>query len=155
MILFDVNILIYAHRNDQRHHAAMRKRFEQSIQHARVFGLTHAIAGAYVRIVTQPNFPNGPTPLSQALAHIDHIVRQPHFSWCIPGTQHWSLVEQLCRSTHTYGKSVADAQHAATAIESSAVWVSADTDFNQFKEHGLRFEHWNVNEHNTGPGREA
>jgi hypothetical protein len=32
------------------------------------FGLTPLIAGGFVRVVTSANFPNGPTPLAQALA---------------------------------------------------------------------------------------
>jgi len=142
MILFDVNILIYAHREDQKQHASIINQFQKRIQNAPSFGFSPSIVGAYLRIVTQPKFPNGPTPLSQALAHIDHLVYQPNFSWAAPGSSHWELMSSLCRNTQTSGKRVADAQHAAVAIEHAATFISADSDFHSFKAHGLRFEHW-------------
>jgi predicted nucleic acid-binding protein len=37
---------------------------------------------------------------------------------------------------------VADAQHAAIAIESASTWISRDGDFERFVPFGLRFEPW-------------
>jgi hypothetical protein len=37
---------------------------------------------------------------------------------------------------------VADAQHAAIAIEHAATWISRDRDFHQFTAHGLVWEKW-------------
>ncbi len=35
---------------------------------------------------------------------------------------------------------MADAQHAAVAIENGCVWVTRDADFTSFVPHGLRLE---------------
>jgi hypothetical protein len=48
----------------------------------------------------------------------------------------------LCRATRTSGKAVADAQHAAVAIEHACTWVSRDSDFFRYETEGLRFERW-------------
>lgn len=142
MILFDVNILIYAHREDQAHHAFYRGRLESVLNGSPAFGLTPLVAGGFVRIVTHPRFPNGPTPLNQALAVIDGLMAQPNSHWVSPGARHWELVAALCRQTGCYGKAVADAQHAAIAIEHACTWASRDRDFMAFAAQGLRFEEW-------------
>ena len=51
--------------------------------------------------------------------------------------RHWELVARLCREADARGNLVADAQHAAVAIENGATWVSLDRDFARFP--GLRW----------------
>lgn len=142
MILFDVNILVYAHREDQEQHAYYRERLESALLQTPAFGLTPLVAGGFLRIVTHPAFPNGPTPLPQALAVVESIMDQPNSHWITPGSRHWELVSQLCRSHRCSGKCIADAQHAAIAIEHAATWISRDRDFRKFVDSGLRFEEW-------------
>ena len=142
MILFDVNILVYAHREDQEHHAFYRERLEAAVRAAPAFGLTPAVAGAFLRIVTHPRFPNGPTPLPQALAVVEALMALPNAHWVHAGSRHWEVLAGLCRRTGSHGKAVADAQHAAIAIEHAALWVSRDRDFRALVAHGLRFEEW-------------
>lgn len=150
MKLPDVCILIYAHREDQEHHRYFRRRLETLVRSGEPFGLTPLVAGAFVRIVTTPRFPGGPTPLPQALAVIEALASHPNAHWVNPGRRHWELVTQLCRGTKAVGKFVADAQHAALAIEHAATWISRDADFARFVDHGLIWEPW-VPE--TGPDR--
>ena len=140
MKLFDVNIIIYAHRQDQAHHEFYRRRLESMINGSEAFGLSTLVAAAFLRIVTHPGFPNGPTPLSQALAVIESMASLPNCYWINPGTRHWPLLAELCRASQCTGKRVADAQHAAVAIENACTWVTRDEDFLPFSKHGLRLE---------------
>lgn len=142
MMLFDVNILVYAHREDQEHHAFYRAKLEAVLGTVPAFGLSPLVAGGFVRVVTHARFPNGPTPLHQALAVVEGLMAQPNSHWVAPGARHWELVSALCRKTGCQGKGVADAQHAAIAIEHAATWVSRDRDFRRFAAQGLRFEEW-------------
>ncbi len=142
MILFDVNILIYAHRADQARHDFFRERFEQTLAAAEPCAISAAVATGFVRILTQPNFPNGPTPLSEALAVIDSLVAPGICQWLQPGIRHWHLVAELCRTGQAVGKLVSDASHAALAIEHACTWVTRDTDFQRFTQNGLRLEIW-------------
>jgi len=142
MILFDVNILIYAHREDQQHHPFFRSRLEASVAGGDAFALTPLVAAGFVRIVTHPAFPNGPTPLPQALAVIESLATRPRFHWLAPGRRHWEIVAELCRKTQATGKRVADAQHAAIAIEHAATWITRDADFAAFAAHGLMWQLW-------------
>ena len=140
MKLFDVNILIYAHRKDQIHHEFYRNHLESALNGTDAFGLSALVAASFVRIVTHANFPNGPTPLSQALSVVESISSLRTCYWVYPGPRHWRLLADLCRSSNCVGKNVADAAHAAVAIENACTWVTRDEDFAAFARHGLMLE---------------
>lgn len=137
MKLFDINVLIYAHREDQQHHDFYRTAMESSINSGESFALSSLAAAGFVRIVTHSRFPNGPTPQAQALAVIDALAGLDHCHWVGPGSRHWELMSNLCRVCKCAGKQVADAQHAAVAIEHACEWVTRDHNFNAFVPHGL------------------
>lgn len=59
----------------------------------------------------------------------------------ISDTYHWEIVSSLCRKIRPAGNLVADAQHAALAIEHGCRWVTRDADFAGFESHGLEWEH--------------
>lgn len=136
----DVNVLIYAHRQDQVHHEFYRGWFEALASGREPFAISALVALSFVRIVTQPGFPGGPTPQSLALAEIENLLQAPLCRWVSPGGRHWQLSGELIRGTGAVGKRVADAQHAAVAMEHGCVWVTRDTDFVGFRSLGLRLE---------------
>lgn len=138
MKLFDVNVLIYAHRKDQLHHDFYREFVEDLVNGDDAFGLSPLTATGFVRIVTNPKFPNEPTPLVQALAVVDSFVALSHCIWTPPGNRNWELTRDLCRECGCSGKGIADAQHAAIAIEHACEWVTRDRDFEKFVSHGLK-----------------
>jgi len=140
MKLFDVNVLVYAHRSDQPDHAFYRDYVEDQINGTHAFALSALVAAGFVRIVTHPGFPGGSTPLAQALATVDSLATLDHCHWVGPGRRHWELVSGLCRQCGSQGKHVADAAHAAVAIEHSCQWVTRDRDFRPFTAHGLQLE---------------
>jgi predicted nucleic acid-binding protein len=49
-----------------------------------------------------------------------------------PGPGHWRIFRQLCRQGGVRGNLVADAAHAALAIEHGCEWVTADSDYAHF-----------------------
>lgn len=55
------------------------------------------------------------------------------------GLEHWRIFRTLLSETNAAGKLVADAYHAALAIEQGCEWLSADADFGRFR--GLRWRH--------------
>lgn len=138
MKLFDVNILIYAHRTTQKHHEFYRDYVERTINGGEPFALSPLVAAGFVRIITNPGFPDGPTPIAQALAVIDSLVNHPNCHWVFAGTRHWEICSNLCRRIPCTGKQVADAQHAAIAIENACTWVTRDRDFVALTQHGLK-----------------
>ena len=140
MICFDVNILIYGHRSDQPTHKFYRDYLSARVNSGEPFALSSLAVGGFVRIVTSPRSFKGPTPLAQALATIENMTTFENCHWIHPGPRHWQIMSDLCRKTKATGKLVADAQHAALAIEHACTWATRDRDFEQFKQHGLQLE---------------
>jgi len=137
----DVNVLVYAHREDEATHAFYRGWLEDLVSSGLPFGLSALVAAAFVRVVTHPRFHAHPTPLSVALATVEQLREVPGCRWLLPGVRHWEITALLCRKTRATGKQVADAQHAALAIEHGCQWVTRDDDFADFAPHGLEWEH--------------
>jgi toxin-antitoxin system PIN domain toxin len=141
MIMPDVNILVYAHREDEAVHAAYRRWVEAALGGLEPFVLSVLVAVAFVRIVTNPRIYRQPTPLPTALATVEVIAAHPRCRLAAPSTGHLDDVARLCRATQATAKLVADAQHAALAIAEGCTWVTRDGDFGRFQPHGLRWEH--------------
>ncbi len=140
MVSPDVNVLVYAHREDGH---AEHPRFAAWITSLATgpepFALSLLALAGFVRVVTNPRVFRQASTLDQALEFTGELVRRPTARLIGPGPQHWDLVTELCRATKATGKLVADAQHAAVAIEHGCTWVTTDADFARFPH--LRWGH--------------
>jgi uncharacterized protein len=137
----DVNVLVYAHRADERSHSRYSRWLEDLINGSEPFALSVLVAVGFVRIVTNEHIYSDPTPITSALAAIDQIAGHPRCRLATPGSDHWKRVSDLCRGVAATGKLVADAQHAALALSEGCTWVTRDRDFERFTPFGLRWEH--------------
>ena len=113
MILLDVNILVYAHREDAPSHAAFLRWLEAALDGAEPVGVSDLVLAGFLRIVTHPRVFAPPTPLADALTFA-HQVRDHHGVRTVrPGPDHWRLFVTLCREGNAKGNLVPDAYHAA------------------------------------------
>jgi toxin-antitoxin system PIN domain toxin len=136
VILPDVNVLVYAHRADEDPDGFYLEELARITAGPAPFALSTLVAGGFLRIVTSRRAFVDPTPLPPALA-AETLATSPGCRWVSPGPRHWTLLGDLCRATGAVGKAVADAQHAAVAIEHGCTLVSRDADFARFAPHGL------------------
>lgn len=140
MLLPDVNVLIYAHREDSH---PEHPRFADWIRRLAIgpepFALSVLVLAGLVRIVTNPRIFRRPSTLDEALAFCEELIRRPTAYLIGPGPKHWQLVADLCRAAHATADLVADAQHAAVAIEHGCTLVTTDSDFSRFPH--LRWRH--------------
>lgn len=141
MLMPDVNILVYAHRSDDPHHAFYRDWLERTVNDREPFCMSPLVAIGFVRIVTNRRIFPVPTPTHSALAVIDELLGRPNCRVAGISDHHWAQASQLCRAIAAKGKLVADAQHAAVAIAEGCQWVTRDNDFEQFSAHGLRWKY--------------
>ena len=140
MRLCDVNVLIYAHREDASpQHEAYREWLEKEVNGGEPLGLSELVLSGFLRVVTQPKFLSQPTPLGVALDFVDQLARHPNTRFVRPGPMHFNIFLELCRTIGAHGKLVADAYHAALALEHACEWITADRDFARFP--GLRWRH--------------
>jgi toxin-antitoxin system PIN domain toxin len=137
----DVNILVFAHRQDEAVHRPYKAWLEKLVAGPQPFALSVLVAVGFVRVVTNPKIFRTPTPLPLALATIDELAASPQCRWVAPDTNHFAAVAALCRSARATGKLVADAQHAALAIAEGCTFVTRDADFGRFARHGLTWAH--------------
>lgn len=135
----DVNVLVLAHRQDAPEHAAYAAALVRLVEADEPFGLSELVLSGFLRVVTNARAFVAPTPLTAALDFTAELVDQPNARLLRPGLEHFQLFERLLRESQATGKLVADAYHAALAIEHGCEWVTADADFQRFK--GLRTRH--------------
>ena len=139
MYLMDVNILVYAHREDVDRHDEFRDWLESVINSNTDYGYSELVSSGFLRVVTHPKVFETPTPLNEALKFIQQIKSQQNSIKIIPKDRHWFIFEDLIRATNAKGNFIPDAYHAALAIESGCQWVTTDKGFKKFK--GLKTRH--------------
>jgi toxin-antitoxin system PIN domain toxin len=128
----DVNILVYAHREEAREHRRYAEWLMECATGAEPFALSEPVLHGFVRVVTNPRIFDPPSTCEQAFRFLNALLARPACILIRPGPRHWPIFHQLCTSSRISGKLVADAVHAAVAIESGCEWVTADTDFSRF-----------------------
>jgi len=139
MLLVDVNILVYAHRQDSRDHDRFREWLEGVVNSNESFGLSELVLSGFLRIVTHPRIFKSPTSLETALQFTHQLRDQANCVLISPGPRHWDILVDLCRGAQARGNLVADAWFAALAIESGSEWITTDRDFSRFP--GLPWRH--------------
>lgn len=128
----DVNVLVYAHREESRGHQRYAEWLTALATGPEPFALSEPVLHGFVRVVTNPRIFAPASTVEQAFAFIDALRARPHCVTIRPGAGHWGIFRELCETRDLRGKLVADAAHAALAIESGCEWVTADTDFARF-----------------------
>jgi predicted nucleic acid-binding protein len=98
-------------------------------------GISELFLSSVVRLASDERlFPGA--GLDATLAFVSALAGRPNVLLLNPGPRHWALFLGLCRETGARGKLVADACHAALAIETGCEFVTFDRDFARFP--GLR-----------------
>ena len=93
----DVNVLVYAHREELALHEACRRWLEETLGADAAFGIFDAVLSGFVRVVTHPRVFNTPSLLEMALAFANAVREHPNRVRVQPGPRHWSIFERLCR----------------------------------------------------------
>jgi len=130
--LFDVNVLIYAHREDTPEHERVRSWWEAELNRPDAFGMVELVLSSFVRIVTNPKVFKTPSSLDETLQAVERIRRLPNCVPIRPGERHFELFTNICSEGHAKGALVADAYLAALAIENGCQWMTFDRDFARF-----------------------
>jgi hypothetical protein len=140
MLLPDVNVLIYAHREDSTvEHPAYAAWITGLATGDEPFALSVLALAGLVRITTNPRVFRRPSTLDEVFAFTGELLARPTARVLAPGPRHLEIFEALCRRSGATAKLSADAQHAAVAIEHGCTLVTTDSDFDRFA--GLRWRH--------------
>ncbi len=128
----DVNVLVYAHREETPDHNRYAAWVKELASNPEPFALSELVLHGFLRVATNRRIFDPPSTSAQALRFIDALLDRPGCCMIQPGPDHWTIFRQLCTDGQLKGNLVADAAHAAVAIESGCEWVTADTDFARF-----------------------
>ncbi|MCB1044229.1 MAG: type II toxin-antitoxin system VapC family toxin [Acidobacteria bacterium] len=137
MRLLDVNVLVYAHREDVPQHHEFLDWLELLANGDEPFAIADLVLSGFLRIVTHPKVFDPPSPLEKALAFVEDLRGRPNYVSLSPGDRHWEIFTNLCRTTSAKGNLIPDAYLAALAIETGCEWISSDGDYGRFP--GLRW----------------
>lgn len=132
MILLDVNVLVYAHREDVERHSEYRAWLESVLEAPEPCGVSELVLSGVLRILTHPKIFNPPSPEKTAFQYVSAIRDHPGSLIVSHGERHWDLFLDLCQRVSARGNLVSDAYHAALAIESGCEWITTDRDYARF-----------------------
>lgn len=139
MLLIDVNVLLYAHREDSANHRAFRDWLHGLINGDSMYGMSELVLSSFLRIATHPRIFDPPSTMTAALEFVSQLRDQPHAVRVSPGPAHWEIFTRFCQTAGATGNLVPDAYLAALAVESGCEWITTDRDYARFP--GLRWRH--------------
>lgn len=139
MILPDVNVLVYAARDDAPANARYREWLEDALAGPEPVALVPPVLAGFLRIVTNPRIFTQPSSLDDALRFADAVLAGPAATVPALSERLAGLLMDVCRRAGVTADRVPDAYLAAIALDLDAELVTADRGFARFA--GLRWRH--------------
>lgn len=133
MLLFDVNVLLAAHRADHPDHDVAAAELGAAARGDEPFTVPAFVWASLLRLATNRRVFGVPSSLDDVFTFIDAVIGQRGFVAAEPGARHLPLVRQACADAGASGNLVPDAVLAALAVELGATVVSFDHDFDRFR----------------------
>lgn len=138
MILWDVNLWVYAFRSDSPLHTLARERMQSALAEREPFLFLPTVAASFLRLVTNPRIFKIPSTVEEAWRFITLLEEHPSAFFAGLDAMTFGIFKHLCLITATTGNNVPDAFLAASAIRHDAELLTADVNFARFP--GLRYQ---------------
>lgn len=139
MLLPDVNVLLYAFRDEAMEHAAYHAWLSRVVSSPEPFAISEAVLASVARIATNRRIYTEPSRLELVLEFADALLKHPRAVRVRPGERHWRIFSDLCRASDARGNDVPDAWLAALAIEQGCELATADRGFARYRP--VRYRH--------------
>ena len=88
MFLPDVNVLVYAHREESPNHLAYLHWLENLINGTHIYGTAELVLSGFLRIVTHPRIFDPPSSFLEALAFVEEVRSQANCRVIRPERRH-------------------------------------------------------------------
>ncbi len=133
MIALDTNIIVYARREETRHHAAAKKLLTGLAECDEPWAIPWPCIYEFLRVITHPKVFAPPTDLDVALEDLESLLAAPSLVLLGEGPGHVSQFLQTVSEGRALGNLAHDAHIAALVREHGVreLW-SADRDFTRF-----------------------
>jgi toxin-antitoxin system PIN domain toxin len=135
----DVNVLLYAFREDSERHAEYHAWLQNALNGTEPVALFEPVLLAVLRIATHPAIFKPPSPREAVETFVDTCLAAPAAKAVRAEPGHWALFRDLCTEADCRGNLIQDAYLAAMALEHNCTFVTTDGDYARF--HGLRWRH--------------
>ena len=137
MIVPDLNLVIYAHKDATSLHEPARIWWEDLVNGTERVGVPWVVRAGFVRLMTHPRALKSPIDPEQAVDYAREWFSFPHVAPLNPGADHLTPLRSALSAAGVGANLVTVAHIAALAIEYQTELHSNDPDFGRFT--GLRW----------------
>ena len=133
MILWDVNLWVYALRSDSPLHRVARAELDGASRTRDAFLFCPHVAASFLRIVTNAQIFMQPSSLEEAWAFVDVLESREDSIRAEVDSMTFGIFKHLCLVAKAAGNNIPDALLASIAIRNDAVLVTTDHGFQRFE----------------------
>ena len=137
MIIPDVNLILYAHNEEDPDHEEAVLWWDQLLSGTQAVGIPLVVVMAFLRLSTSTRLFLRPLSVDQSIMRIESWFACPQVRMIEPSPEHLSEFLRMVRSIGVAGNLTTDAHIAALSLEYRAEIHSADADFGRFP--GIRW----------------
>jgi len=106
VILPDVNVLVYAHREDSARHTEYLNWLNNILNSNTAFGVSDLVLSDFLRVVTHPRVFGDTTPLDLAMQFAQSLRTHPNAVPLAPGERHRDIFQRLGREVNARAGSI-------------------------------------------------
>lgn len=139
MISPDVNVLLYALRDDAERHEEYADWLDTARRSGPLLVVFEPVLSGVLRIATHPKIYAKPSKRDVVMSFLSALLASPNVRAGRAQAGHWDRFVALCRVADCRGNLVQDAYLAALAMEAGCEWITTDRDFARFP--GLKWRH--------------
>lgn len=136
MLLLDVNVLVYAMREDDDRHDVCLRWLATVLEGAETVGIADVAVAGLLRIATNHRIFVRPSSPGDVFDFVHDVLGAPAAMLVRAGDRHLAVFEKLVRDGNIKGPDATDAYFAALALENGATFVTHDRGFARYP--GLR-----------------
>jgi len=134
MILWDVNLWVYAFRPDSPYHEKSKNLLREGLLGRNQFLFSLQVASSFLRLVTNPKIFIEPSHIDEAWDFIEALETLPNALYAKMDEMTFGIFKHLSLIHRAKGNEVPDILIAALAIRYDAILVTADRGFSRFRE---------------------
>ena len=132
MILWDVNVWVYAFRSDNPMHEQARRTVTSSLASGEPFLFYAFVSASFMRLVTNDRILREPSDPGEAWRFLDHLESSPGAQHANLDREAYAIFKHLCLTSSTTGNHVPDALLAAAALRYNTELVTAERGLGRF-----------------------
>ncbi|MBN2049059.1 MAG: PIN domain-containing protein, partial [Spirochaetales bacterium] len=129
MILWDVNLWVYAFRKDSPAHDQSRKVILETLEGSDSFLFCPHVAASFLRLVTNRRILKKPSDIREAWEFIDTLESHPNARYAEVDRMTFGIFKHLVLANLSAGNTIPDVLLAALGVRYNCAFLTADREF--------------------------